>query len=238
MSQMPTTDSRQKTTRMPPSRPKRRVGPSKKVTVLLAEDNAAVRCGLCSLLETEGQIEVIGQARNGREAVWMTKNFRPDVVLMDISMPVLNGLEATRQILAANPAAKILILSAHSDDAYIECMVRVGAAGFLLKQAAAGILPAAIHKIFNGHRYFSPGIAKRMANGKNWSRDYDGLLKPKGVRLTAVEAKVLQFASEGQVNKQIAATLGIGIRIVEKHRLSAKKKLKVHETADLILFAS
>lgn len=141
------------------------------------------------MLESDGQIKVIGQAGNGREAVRMAKNLRPDVILMDISMPVLNGLDATRQVLAANPAAKVLILSGHSDDAYVECMVRVGVVGFLQKQTAADILTKAIHEVFNGHRYFSPAIAKRMTNGKNWSRNHDGLLQPNGVLLTARETK-------------------------------------------------
>jgi DNA-binding NarL/FixJ family response regulator len=214
------------------------VGRLKRITVLLAEDNAILRSGLCSLLEAEGQIKVVGQAKNGREAVRMAKNLRPDVILMDISMPVLNGLDATRQVLAANPAAKVLILSGLSDDAYVECMVRVGVVGFLEKLTAADILTTAIHEVFNGHRYFSPAISKRMANGKHWSRNYDGLLKPNGVLLTVRETKVLQLVAEGQVNKQVAATLGISIKTVEKHRLNAKEKLNIHETADLIRYAS
>jgi DNA-binding NarL/FixJ family response regulator len=221
-----------------PPPPTRNVGRLKKITVLLAEDNALLRSSLCSLLEAEGQIKVIGQARNGREAVRMEKNLRPDVILMDISMPVLNGLDATRQILTANPAAKIIILSGRSDDAYVECMVRVGVVGFLEKLTAAGILTKAIHEVCNGHRYFSPAISKRMAVGKNWSRNDDGLLKPNGVLLTVRETKVLQLVAEGQVNKQVAATLGISIKTVEKHRLNAKDKLNTHETADLIRYAS
>jgi DNA-binding NarL/FixJ family response regulator len=133
------------------------------ITVLLADDNALVRRELCTLLATDGQIKVTGQARNGREAVVMVKTLRPDVILMDISMPVLNGIEATRQILAANPAAKVLILSAHSDDEYIEYLLAVGAVGFLQKQTAHEILTTAIHEVFKGHRLFSPAIAKRMA---------------------------------------------------------------------------
>ena len=163
---------------------------SKKVTVLLVDDCALVRRGLCTILKLDDRIDLVGQARNGREAVRMAKSLRPDVILMDISMPVLNGLDATRQVLAANPTAKILILSAHSDDAYIERMVKVGAVGFLQKQTAADILTAAIHKVFKGYRYFSPAIAERMAKFKNLSRDPDGLPKPNGVRLTAIETKV------------------------------------------------
>ena len=138
----------------------------KKITVLMVDDNALVRKGLCTLLETEGNSEVVGQARNGREAVKMAHTLRPDVILMDIAMPVLNGFEATLQILAANPAAKVLILSAHSDDAYVERGVAVGALGFLEKQTASENLAEAIREVAKGSFFFSPAIAKRRANGK------------------------------------------------------------------------
>jgi DNA-binding NarL/FixJ family response regulator len=140
------------------------VSPPKKITVLLADDNAAVRKSLCVLLKAEDKLEVVGQARNGREAVKMAQALRPDVILMDIAMPVLNGIEATRQILAANPAAKVLILSAHSDDAYIERGTEVGAVGFLEKQTAPEILADAIREVADGKLFFSPAIAKRMAH--------------------------------------------------------------------------
>ena len=120
------------------------MSPLKKITVLLAEDHAVVRQGLRTLLETEGHCEVVGQAQTGREAVKLAATLRPDVILMDIAMPVLNGLEATRQILAANPAAKVVILSAHSDDEYIASMTAAGAAGFLEKQTSAEILTKAM----------------------------------------------------------------------------------------------
>jgi DNA-binding NarL/FixJ family response regulator len=209
----------------------------KKITVLMADDHALVRQGMCELLKKEGCFKVVGQAQNGSEAVEMARIFRPDVILMDIAMPVLNGLQATRQILIANPAAKVLIISAHSDAEYIECMTAVGAAGFLQKQMAAEILIKAIHAVVNGHRFFSPAIAKRMANGKNWSRDYDGLLKPDGVHLTSRETKVIQLVAEGQANKQVAATLGISIKTVEKLRQHIVDKLNIHETADLTHYA-
>lgn len=117
---------------------------SKQITVLLAEDHAVVRQGLCSLLNADGQFLVLGEARTGREAVEMAQALRPDVILMDIAMPVLNGLEATRQILTADPKARIVVLSAHSDDVYVERMNEAGAAGFLEKQTSAEILTKAI----------------------------------------------------------------------------------------------
>ena len=140
--------------------------PIEKISVLLADDNAVVRLGLRMLLEAARDFKVVGQARDGREAVEMAQTLRPDVILMDIAMPVLNGLQATRQILAANPAAKVLVLSAHSDDEYIEYMNAVGAAGFLEKQTSSSVLTKAIHDVVKGHRVFSPAIAKRMTNGK------------------------------------------------------------------------
>ena len=152
-------------------------------------------------------------------------------------MPVLNGLQATRQILTANPEAKVLILSAHSDDEYIEGMATVGAVGFLEKQTLAKYLTKAINEVVNGHRFFSPVIAKRMTNGKHWARNHDGLLKPNGVRLTSPETEVVRLVAEGRANKQVAATLGITIKTVGKHRQSAMNKLNIHETADLTHYA-
>ena len=139
------------------------VSPLKKITVLLADDHVVVRQGLCGLLEKEGHSQVVGQARNGREAVKMAQTLRPDVILMDIAMPVLGGIEATRQILAANPAAKVLFLSAHSDDEYIEHMTAIGAVGFLEKNTSTEILTNAVCEVAKGNLFFSPAIAKRMA---------------------------------------------------------------------------
>jgi DNA-binding NarL/FixJ family response regulator len=209
----------------------------KKITVLLAEDHAVVRQGLRTLLETEGHFEVIGQAQTGREAVALAASLAPDVILMDIAMPVLNGLAATRQILAANRAAKVLILSAHSDDEYIERMTEVGAVGFLEKQTSAEILTKAIREVAGGKSFFSPAIAKRMAAGQKRTLDRDGLAKAPGVRLTSRETEVLQLVAEGQANKQIAGMLGISIKTVEKHRQQVMDKLNIHETAGLTRYA-
>lgn len=213
------------------------MSPTKKTTVLVAEDHAVVRQGLCTLLVTEGGFEVIGQAQTGREAVELAAALRPDVTLMDIAMPVLNGFEATRQILAANPTAKILILSAHSDDEYIERMTAVGVSGFLEKQTSAEILTKAIHEVARGKSFFSPSIAKRMTDGRARSLDRDGLVKADAVRLTSRETEVLQLVAEGQANKQVAATLGISIKTVEKHRQHLMDKLNIHETAGLTRYA-
>ena len=131
------------------------------ITVLLAEDHLIVREGLRAYLNLQNDIKVVGEAENGREAVAMTSKLCPDVVVMDIAMPLLNGLEATRQILRAQPGTKVLILSAHSDDAYVEKVMSLGAAGYLTKQSAAHVLPDAIRKVCQGSSFFSPNIAKR-----------------------------------------------------------------------------
>lgn len=207
------------------------------ITVLLAEDHAIVRQGLCALLNADGHFKIVGEARNGREAVDLARTLTPDVILMDIAMPVLNGLEATRQILTANPKAKVVILSAHSDAAYIERMVAVGVSGFLEKQTSAEILTHAIREVVKGRMYFSPLIAKRRGDAPAAPRDRDGLLKANASRLTPRESEVLQLVAEGAANKQVAAALGISIKTVEKHRQHLMDKLNIHDTAGLTRYA-
>ncbi|HXA15076.1 MAG TPA: response regulator transcription factor [Opitutaceae bacterium] len=209
----------------------------KKITVLLAEDHAIVRQGLCALLNADGHFKMVGEARTGREAVNMAQTLRPDVILMDIAMPVLNGLEATRQILAAHPDTKVIILSAHSDDEYIERMNAAGVAGFLEKQTSAEILTKAISEVAKGNTFFSPSIARRLRDNQNKPRDRDGLLKANGTRLTSRESEVLQLVAEGSANKQVAAELGISIKTVEKHRQNLMDKLNIHDTAGLTRYA-
>ena len=209
----------------------------KLITVLLAEDHAIVRQGLSALLNADGQFKMLGEAKTGREAVDMAKSLRPDVILMDIAMPVLNGLEATRQILAVNPAARIIILSAHSDDEYIERTSAAGVAGFLEKQTSAEILTKAITEVARGQTFFSPSIAKRLQHSPGKPRDRDGLPKANASRLTARESEVLQLVAEGSANKQVASALGISIKTVEKHRQHLMDKLNIHDTAGLTRYA-
>jgi len=210
---------------------------SNPITVLLAEDHAIVRQGLSALLRTDGGFKLVGEARNGREAVELAQTLRPDVILMDIAMPLMNGLEATRQILTANPAAKVLILSAHSDDIYVERMNEAGAAGFLEKQTSAEVLNKAIREVAQGRTYFSPAIARRLGAAASKPRDRDGLVKANASRLTSRETEVLQLVAEGSANKQIAAVLGISIKTVEKHRQHLMDKLNIHDTASLTRYA-
>jgi len=208
--------------------------PSKPITVLLAEDHAIMRQGLSALLNADGHFTIVGGARTGREAVKLAQTLRPDIILMDIAMPVLNGLEATRQILAADPKAKVIILSAHSDDEYVERMNNAGAVGFLEKQTSAEILTKAIREVFKGNTFFSPSIAKRL---HNLARDRVGFPKGNRPRLTSRESEVLQLVAEGSANKQVAAELGISIKTVEKHRQHLMDKLAIHDTAGLTRYA-
>ena len=209
----------------------------KRITVLLAEDHEIVREGLRTLLETEGDIAVVGEAATGRQAVSLARKLRPAVVVMDIAMPWLNGLEATRQILKAVPATRVLILSAHSDDAYVEQVIAMGAAGYLIKQTSARVLSRAIREVHAGRMFFSPGIAKRFDRRDQQSPPRAGQLKRQIARLTSREAEVLQRIAEGAANKQIAAGLGISIKTVEKHRDHLMQKLNIHDTAGLTRYA-
>ena len=209
----------------------------KRITVLLAEDHTVVREGLRTLLEAEGDIKVVGEAETGRQAVRLARKLRPAVVVMDIAMPLLNGLEATRRILKAAPGAKVLILSAHSDDAYVEQVTALGAAGYLLKQTSAHVLSKAVREVHKGNSFFSPPIARRLHNHYGPSSDHGALVLKKGARLSSREAEVLQLIAEGQANKQVAAELGISVKTVEKHRQRLMEKLNIHDTAGLTRYA-
>ena len=207
------------------------------INVLLAEDHQIVREGLRAMLNLEPDIKVIGEAENGRQAVELVTKVRPDVVVMDIAMPLLNGMEATRQILQTLPGTKILILSAHSDDAYVAMVMAIGASGYLIKQTAAHVLPEAIRAVHQGKTYFSPIIAKRRNHQKQKDRD-QGELPGKAVpTLSAREMEVLQLIAEGKANKETADELNISVKTVEKHRQSLMDKLNIHDTAGLTRYA-
>ena len=209
----------------------------KTITVLLAEDHHIVREGFRSLLKHEGDIEVVGEAETGRQAVQLTRKLRPAVVVMDIAMPLLNGLEATRQICKDCPGTKVLILSAHSDDAYIEQATELGAAGFLLKQTSSHVLATAIREVQKGNSFFSPAISKRFnrRDSKSLARGED--FKKKKNRLSSREVEVLQLIAEGKPNKQVAAELGVSFKTVDKHRQHLMSKLDIHDVAGLTRYA-
>ena len=209
----------------------------KKITVLLADDHMIVREGFRSMLELESDLQVVGEAQDGRQAIALIKKLRPTVVLMDIAMPLLNGLEATRQVLLAVPATKVLILSAHSDDAYVTKATESGAVGFLLKQTSAHEVCRAIREVSQGKTFFSPAVAKRRERLNPTTADRTGRLNKKAAELTSREMEVLQLIAEGKANKETASELGIGLKTVEKHRQHVMEKLAIHDTAGLTRYA-
>ena len=206
----------------------------KNITVLIAEDHTIVREGLLMLLKHEDGIEVIAQAEDGREAVKLAAKLQPDVIVMDIAMPHLNGIEATRQIMQARPDAKVLILSAHSDDAYVEAIMALGASGYLIKQIAAEVLPEAIRRVHQGKKCLSPTIAERRKHHRQLAHERGELRTSKDApALTSREVEVLQLIAEGRANKESAQELHISVKTVEKHRQSLMDKLNIHDTAGL-----
>lgn len=209
----------------------------KKITVLLADDHTILREGFRRLLELENDLEVVGEAPDGRQAVALAKQLRPAVVVMDIAMPRLNGLEATRQMLRDVPAAKVIILSAHSDDAYVRNATESGAAGFLLKQTSATDVCRAIREVSQGRTFFSPSVSRRLDQLAPRTTSRAGVVARKAVQLTSRELETLQLIAEGKANKQIAADLGIGVKTVEKHREHLMRKLDLHDTAGITRYA-
>ena len=207
------------------------------IKVLLADDHAVVRQGLRALLEAQPDHHHCGGSRNRPAGAAPDLELRPDVVVMDVAMPILNGLEAMRQILKAAPATRVVILSSYSDDEYVYQATEAGAAGYLLKQTAATDLVRAIREAHQGNAFFSPAISKRLL-------DICRQMFAKGVaarmpseRLTSRESEVLQLVAEGKANRQIAAELSISIKTVEKHRQEVMNKLNIHDVAGLTRFA-
>ncbi len=207
------------------------------LTILLAEDHIVVREGVRSLLETAGEFKVVGQAETGTEAVALAAELKPDVVVMDIAMPGLNGCEATRQIVARNPAARVLALSAHNDDEYVVRLVAAGALGFVEKQSSGALLARAIREVAAGRAFFSPGVSRPLLRRQRKAREQGRAAGAERASLTSREEEVLQLVAEGAANKQIAARLGISIKTVEKHRQQLMDKLDIHETAGLTRYA-
>jgi DNA-binding NarL/FixJ family response regulator len=205
------------------------------ITILLAEDHIIVREGLRVLLEREGDFAIVGEANDGRQAVEMAQRLEPDVVVLDVAMPLLNGIESTRQILKKRNKTKVLILSAHSDDNYVERAVELGASGYVLKQSASQNLAKAIREVAQGKTCFSAAIARRrkMQAQRQALQGVKTDVPLKTQELTPREAEVLQLIAEGRANKQTADVLGISIKTVEKHRQNLMEKLNIHDTAGL-----
>ncbi len=209
----------------------------KRITVLLADDHMIVREGFRKMLSLEEDLEVVGEAQDGRQAVAMAVKLHPDVVLMDIAMPMLNGLEATRQILKTATRSKVIILSAHSDDAYVTNATESGAVGFLLKQTSAHDVCCAIREVHKGKTFFTPSIARHFKRLTPQLPGRPGVVRQKAAKLTSREVEVLQLIAEGKANKETAVELGIGMKTVEKHREHLMQKLDIHDTAGLTRYA-
>jgi DNA-binding NarL/FixJ family response regulator len=208
------------------------------ITVLLVDDHNIVRQGLKALLLAEGDITIVAEAQTGREAVQLAANLRPDIVLMDLAMPRLNGWEATRQILKVMPSAKVMVLSTYGDDEHIQQAIAAGAAAYLLKHTAANELVKAIREVRKGEAYFSPAIAERLREKTCAMADPGTMAPPEPVPgLTPREAEVLQLIAEGMANKQIAGELGLSVKTIEKHRQQVMHKLNIHNIPGLVRHA-
>lgn len=208
-----------------------------RIAILLADDHAIVREGFRRILEQERDFAVVGEASNGREAVELSARLQPAVVLMDIAMPLLNGLEATRQIRAASPAPQVIILSAHSDDAYVQNANAAGAAGFLLKHTFAAEVFRAIREVHQGRTSFSFTVARRIERLASAPEGRRTAVARPATSLTSREMETLQLIAEGKANKEMAAILGISLKTVEKHREHLMHKLDLHDTAAITRYA-
>ena len=206
------------------------------ISVLLVDDHPVVRQGLRALLESSHEITIAGEAGDGQEAIEKVRQTKPSVVVMDLALPVLNGVEATREIVAQFPGTRVLMLSTYSHDESVTKAVQAGAAGYVLKQTATNDLIEAIRSIQRGGRFFSAPIAKRLQN--RFPQGLEPGRHPKETRsLTTRESEVLQLIADGFSNKEIGAELGISVKTVEKHRQQVMNKLGIHETAGLTRYA-
>jgi DNA-binding NarL/FixJ family response regulator len=207
-----------------------------KVRILLADDHTLVRHGLRKLLEERPDWEVIAEAGDGREAVRLAEQHKPDVAILDVAMPLLNGIEATRQITRRVPGTRVLVLSMHADEAYVTQILQAGATGYLLKDSADVDLLKAVGEAAKGKSFFSPAIAKVMLD------DYVRQLADKGVTdryeaLSEREREIFQLIAEARTNKEIAALLNVSPSTVETHRAHIMEKLDLHSAAEIVLYA-
>ena len=207
-----------------------------KIRVFLVDDHTVVRQGLRRILESDDEIEIVGEAGDGRTAIDLVQRLRPHVVVMDVAMPELNGIEATRQITKRVEGTKVLVLSMHGDDVYVRQALKAGARGYLLKDSEDLDLIKAVKAIRGGGSFFSPPVSKVVLSGYLGDRpDADG---DDGVsRLTDREREVLQLIAEGKTNKEVAHALSVSVNTVETHRKHIMEKLDLHNTAELVRFA-
>jgi DNA-binding NarL/FixJ family response regulator len=208
----------------------------KTIRVIVADDHTIIRSGLKALLDREPDIEVVAEAADGRQAVQKAQELQPEVVLLDIAMPNLNGIEAARQIAAKHERMGIIILSMHSDESYVLKALKAGARGYLLKDSSESDVMNAVRAVNAGKAYFSPEISRMMAD------DYLRQMQQRGVEdsyelLTSREREILQMLAEGKSNKDVANLLNLSLHTVETHRSNILQKLNLHSVPELILYA-
>ena len=204
---------------------------SKKIRILLADDHAVVRQGFRMILGAQADMEIIGEAGNGREAVSMSEQLHPDVVVMDVAMPELNGIEATRRIMEQAPHTRILALSMHKDSVYVREILRAGARGYLLKDSIDVDLLAAVRAVGRGEGYLSPAVSDSVLS------DYRKHVTDPLDLLSSREREVMQLIAEGKTNKDIATSLNLSVYTVDAHRGRIMEKLNLHSTSELVRFA-
>ncbi len=206
--------------------------------IFVADDHEVVRRGLCALLQAQPDWEVCGEAADGREALEKVQRLKPDVVILDIGMPSLNGLEATRQILKINPQTRILVLTLHDSDQVVREVLNAGARGFLLKSDAARDLVAAVEALRRDKTYFTSKVAAMVLEGflKNGTPAAAASPANRG-RLTPREREIVQLLAEGKSTKEVAVALGLSVKTAETHRSNIMRKLELHSVSDLVLYA-
>ena len=210
-----------------------------RIRILLADDHPLVRSGLIKLLEPFKEFVIVGEASDGEEAVAMTKKLEPDVVVIDLSMPKLNGVEATKIILKNNPSSKVLVLTMHDNEEYVYQILKSGAGGYILKNSGREELAAAIQAVAKGERFFSPRVSEIMVEAylKRADTREEHIINDKDIPLTKREKEILFFIADGLNNNQIAEKLFISPRTVDTHRTNIMQKLNIHDTANLVRYA-
>jgi two-component system, NarL family, response regulator NreC len=206
------------------------------IRVLLADDHSVVRQGLRVWLERSGTIEVVGEAADGREAVLLAEKLDPDIAVLDIAMPLLNGIDATAQITRRNPSTKVIILSMHADESYVLRALGAGAKGYLLKESTESDVLPAVRSVQEGKPYFSPSITRVLLE------DYMRMMKQNDLQdsydlLTEREKEVLQLLAQGKSNKEVAQVLNLSPHTIDSHRTNLMQKLGLHNTAEIVLYA-
>ena len=204
---------------------------ARKTRILLADDHAVVRQGFARILQSEGDFEVVGEASDGREAVQKAIELKPDIVIMDVSMPELNGIEATRRLQKDHPRIRVLALSMHKDNVFVREILRAGAAGYLLKDAIDQELLTAVRAVAGGEGYLSPSVSESVLS------DYRKHVTDPIDLLSSREREILQMLAEGKTNKEVAQVLNISVYTVDAHRGRIMEKLNLHSIGEMVRFA-